>query len=103
MSPSAAGVVAVVVPESLASPIPCLRTELIVVDLGALEPVGIVDIHGLPLGEKIDRGDGGFAVAVAGLLRTAEGQVGLRANGRRVHVDNSGVEIASGLEGAGHV
>ena len=42
-------------------------------------------------------------MAVAGLLGTAEGQVGLRANGRRVHVDTSGVQIASGLEGAVHV
>ena len=79
----------------------CLRTELIVIDLRALELVGIIDVHRLPLGEEIDRGDGRFAVAVAGLLRAAEGQVGLCANRRRVYVDNSGVQIASGLEEIG--
>src|SRR2546425_536763 len=88
---------------NLAASIPCLRAELIVVDLGALELVGIIDVHGLPLSEKIDRGDGCFAVSVAGLLRAAEGQMRLCANGWRVYVNNSGVEIASGLEGLVHV
>ena len=33
----------------------------------------------------------GFAMAVAGLLGAAERQVRFRADGRRVHVDDSGV------------
>src|SRR2546428_11385326 len=65
----------------------------IVVDLGALELVGIVDVDGLPLGKEIDGRNGGFAVAVAGLLRAAEGEVSLCADRRGVHINNSGVEI----------
>src|SRR5437016_3239074 len=76
---------------------------LVVVDLGALELVGIIDVHRLPLSEKIDRSDGCFAVTVTGLLGAAERQVSLRPNRRRVHVDNSCVQIAGGLEGAVHV
>src|SRR5712672_1433787 len=71
---------------------------LIVVDLGALEFVGIVDVDCFPFGEKIDGGNGGFAVAVAGLLGTAKGQVRLGADGRGIDVDNSRVEVARGLE-----
>src|SRR5260370_31680955 len=47
--------------------------------------------------------NGGFGVAVAGLLRAPEGQVGLGADRRRVHVDNSGVEITGSLKGTIHV
>src|SRR6266581_9573796 len=90
-------------PSNLPSLHPLLRTELIIVDLRALELVGIIDVHRLPLGEEIDRGDSRFAVAVAGLLGAPEGQVSLRANRRRVYVDNSRVEIARGLESAVHV
>src|SRR5437660_11746248 len=77
--------------------------NLIVVDLSALELVRIIDVHGLPLGEEIDRCDGCFAVAVAGLLRATEGQMRLCANRRSVYVDSSGVQIARGLERAVHV
>src|SRR5258708_33399479 len=80
-----------------------ITSQLIIVNLGALELVGIVDVNRLPFREEIDGGNGGFAVAVASLLRASEGQVGLGADRRRVHVDNSGVEIAGGLEGAIHV
>jgi hypothetical protein len=45
---------------------------LVVIDLGALQFVGIVDVHRLPFGEKIDGGNGGFAMAVAGLLGAPE-------------------------------
>src|SRR6266851_9476251 len=80
-----------------------ITSELIVIDLSALELVRIVDVDGLPFGEEIDGGNGGFAVAVAGLLRAAEGQVCFRANRRGVDVDNPRVQIAGGLEGAIHV
>src|SRR5438034_5724641 len=43
------------------------RAASSVVDLGALELVGIIDVDGLPFGEEINGGDGGFAVAIAGL------------------------------------
>src|SRR6267154_823620 len=74
-----------------------------VVDLGALEFVGIVDVQGLPFGVEIDRGDCGFAVAVAGFLRAAEGQVGFGADGWRVGVDDAGEQVANGVKGAIHV
>src|SRR5437667_7811192 len=77
--------------------------ELIIIDLGALELVGIIDVHRLPLGEEIDGSNGRFAVAVAGLLRAAEGQVCFRADRRGVYVNNPGIQIAGGLEGAIHV
>src|SRR2546427_9907126 len=70
----------------------------IVVDLGALELVGIVDVNRLPFGEEIDSGNGRFAMAVAGLLGASEGQVGFRADRWRIHVDKSGVDIARGLD-----
>src|SRR5258708_1235219 len=74
-----------------------------VVDLGALELVGVVDVEGFPLGEEVDRGDGCFAVAVAGFLCAAEGQMGFGTDGGRVDVDDAGVEIADGLERTIHV
>src|SRR5208282_1355102 len=69
------------------------------VDLGALELVGIVDVDGFPLGEEVEGGDGGFAMAVAGLLGSAEGEVRFGADGGSVDVDDAGVEIAEGGEG----
>src|SRR5438270_121450 len=39
------------------------------------------------------------AVAVAGLLDSAEREVRLRADGRRVHVEDAGVHVAHGDEG----
>src|SRR5258708_38301374 len=78
-------------------------SELIVIYLRALEVVGIVDIDGLPFGEEIDGSNGGFAMAVAGLLCAAERQVCFSADCRSVYIDNSGIEIARGLEGAIHV
>src|SRR5260370_40147210 len=80
-----------------------ITSQLIVIDLCALELVGIVDVNRLPFREEIDGSNGGFAVAVAGLLRAPEGQVGLGADRRRVHVDNSGVEITGSLKGTIHV
>src|SRR5271157_6387068 len=44
----------------------------------------MVDVDGLPHGEEIDGGDSSFAVAVAGLLGAAEGQLRFRANCRCV-------------------
>src|SRR6266571_1029470 len=79
------------------------RSVSSVVDLGALELVGIIDVDGLPFGEEINGGDGGFAVAIAGLLRADKGQMRLRPNRGGVDVDDSGVQIACGLESAVHV
>src|SRR5882762_7023052 len=71
-----------------------------VVDLGALEFVGVVDVEGLPFGVEIDGGDSGFAVAVAGFLGAAEGQVGFGADGWGVDVDDAREQVANGVKGA---
>src|SRR5882762_4904731 len=67
-----------------------------VVDLGALELVGVVDVEGFPFGVEIDGGDCGFAVAVAGFLSAAEGQVSFGADGSRAHIDHPAAETAHG-------
>src|ERR1700730_747166 len=54
---------------SAAEPVVALRSRgLAVIDLCALELVRIIHVHGFPLGEEINRGDGGFPVAVARLF-----------------------------------
>src|SRR5712664_68959 len=70
-----------------------------VVDLSALELVGIVDVEGLPFGVEVDGGDSGFAVAVAGFLGAAERQVGFGADGWGVHIDDAGEQVADGVKG----
>src|SRR5882762_4992182 len=69
-----------------------------VVDLGALEFVGVVDVEGLPFGVEIDGGDGGFAVAVAGFLGATEGQVGFGADGWGVDIDDASEQVANGVK-----
>src|SRR5215216_3851572 len=66
----------------------------LVVDLGPLQAAAEVDIDRLPLGERVERGVAGLAVAVAGLLPTAERQVRLGTGGAGIHVHDSGLEIA---------
>src|SRR5438046_10372109 len=79
------------------------RAASSVVDLGALELVGIIDVDGLPFGEEINGGDGGFAVAIASLIGAAKGPMRFRPNRGGVDVDDSGVQIACGLERAVNV
>src|SRR5712664_51356 len=62
-----------------------IQISLRVVDLGALELIGVVDVQRLPLGVEVDGGDGGFAVAVAGFLGAAERQDSIGADGRCIH------------------
>src|SRR6266567_1941955 len=76
------------------------RAASSVVDLGALELVGIIDVDGLPFGEEIN---GHREAAIAGLLSAAKGQMRFRPNRGGVDVDDSGVQIACGLESAVHV
>ncbi len=73
-----------------------------VVDLGALQLVGVVDVDRFPGGEEVD-GAVAFAVAVAGVLDAAEGQMDFGADGGRVDVGDAGLEVADGGEGAVHV
>src|ERR1700675_4576596 len=55
-----------------------------VVDLRALQPIGIIHVYRFPLGVKIQRCLSRLAVAVAGILDSAERQMRLGANGGRV-------------------
>src|SRR5215472_9002977 len=80
-----------------------LRVSSSVVDLRALELVGIIDVDALPFGEEINGGNGGFAVAIASLLGAAKRQMGFCPNRGRVNVDDSGVQVACRLESAVHV
>src|SRR5437867_2504260 len=73
------------------------------VDLRSLQGSGVVDVDRLPLAEDIDPGHARLAVAVAGLLRSAERQMHFRADGRRVHVEDPGVHVAHGQERFVHV
>src|SRR5258708_15574814 len=82
------------------------RTALVVdlsersrVNLRALETVGIVNVNGFPLREKINRGDGSLAVAIAGLLGAAKGEMRCGADGRGVDVDDARVDVARGVKG----
>ncbi len=59
------------------------------VDLGALQAAAVVDVDRLPLGELVEHVAAGLAVAVAGVLGAAEGQLDLGADGRRVDVDDA--------------
>src|ERR1017187_82936 len=73
------------------------------VDLGFLQLVRVVDVHGLPLGVEIYRANAAFAVAVAGGFGAAEGQVHFGSDCRRVDVGDAGVEVANGGEGLVHI
>ena len=79
---------------------PALQIGLVVVDLSALEFVGIVDVDGFPFGEEIDGGDGGFTMAIAGLLGAAKGEMSFCADGGCIDVDDAGVKIAKSGEGS---
>src|SRR5437016_5743957 len=72
---------------------------LAAVDLGPLQPVGIVYVHRLPLGIEVDSSLSAFAMSVARGFGAAKGQVNLGANGRSVYISDSGIQIANGAEG----
>src|SRR4051812_41163461 len=73
------------------------------VDLGALETVGIVYVNRLPFGIEIYGGLAALAVSVASGLGAAEGKMHLGSDSRRVHVRDSGIQVARGAEGGVHV
>src|SRR5262245_37233830 len=77
--------------------------ELLVVDLGALERAGVVDVDGLPLREHVERGLARLAVAVSGLLDATERQMHLGADRARVDVRDAGLEVAHRAKGTVHV
>src|SRR5581483_9753317 len=68
------------------------------VDLCALQLARVVDVDRLPLGEDVKRRLAGLAVAVSGVLRPAEREMHLGADGAGVHVRDAGLEIAHRAE-----
>src|SRR5207302_9230920 len=76
---------------------------ILAVNLGALQAIGVVDVERLPLGIEVQRRIARLAMAVAGLFCASKGQMDLRPNGRRVYVDNSGMQVAHSLEGSVYV
>src|SRR6185437_6003785 len=73
------------------------------VNLGALEFVGVVDVDGFPGGVEVEGSGSAFAVAVAGLLDTAEGEVNFGSDSWGVDVGDAGLEVADGAESLVHV
>src|SRR4051794_16311409 len=71
----------------------CTDLRRLVVDLGALEAPGVVDVDRLPLRIGVKRRVPGFAMAVAGALHAAEREVRLGADRAGVDVNDAGLEI----------
>src|ERR1019366_6131574 len=69
------------------------------VDLRLLQLVGVIHVDGLPLGVEINRADAPLAMAVAGGLGAAEGQMDFCADGRGIDIGDAGLEVADGGEG----
>src|SRR5450759_853639 len=80
-----------------------LAEDGISVDLRPLQAAAEVDVNRFPLGERVDRGLSGLAVAVSGAPRATEREVGLRADRAGVDVDNAGCKLAHGRESRVHI
>src|SRR5262245_22807693 len=76
------------------------RAGSCVVDLRPLQAAAEVHVDALPLGERVEHGVARLAVAVSGASGATEGQVSLRPGGAMVHVDDPGLEVTHGREGA---
>src|SRR6516225_8527296 len=72
---------------------------LVVVDLGALQFVGVVNVDGFPFREKVEGRDRRFTVAIAGLLGATKREMRFCADGGGIDIDDAGVEITEGGEG----
>src|SRR5260221_1997636 len=79
------------------------HSDLLRVDLGTLQRSGVVDIDRLPLAGDVDAGHTRFAVTIARLFHSAERQMHLGADGRRVDIKDACVHVAHGREGFVHV
>src|SRR5829696_4963449 len=71
----------------------------LVVDLRPLQAPREVDVDRLPLGVRVERGVTRLAVAVAGLLPTAEREVSLGPGRARVDVYDARLEVPHRPEG----
>ena len=74
-----------------------------IVDLGALELAGVIDVNGFPFREEIEAGLTGFAMTVASAAHAAERELDLGAGGAVVDVNQAGEYVAHGCEGPVHV
>src|SRR5438552_6744140 len=71
------------------------------VDLGLLQPAGVVDVDRLPFREDLESRLGRpFTMSIARAARAPERQVRLGADGRRVDVGDAGLEVARRLKRA---
>src|SRR5712671_6610404 len=77
--------------------------EICRIDLRALQLAAEIHVDRLPFGEHVERRGAGFTMAVARRLRSAERQVDLGADRRRVDVEDSRVHVAHGRERPVHV
>src|SRR6185369_7661822 len=68
--------------------------SLLVVNLGPLQPTAEVDVDRLPFRVRVEGGVAGLAMAVAGLLPTAEREVDLGARRAGVDVHDARLEVA---------
>src|ERR1700730_17043149 len=73
------------------------------VDLRALKASAVVDVHGFPLAELVEHVTTGFAVSVPGVPSSAERELNLRTDGRRVDVDDSRVQLVDRVKGRAKV
>src|SRR5689334_10270428 len=60
--------------------------------------IRIVDIEGLPFGTVVHGCPARFAMPVAGVFDAAEGQLDLRAAGRKVDIDDACLQLLHGAE-----
>src|SRR5207244_12728359 len=73
------------------------------VDLRLLQLAAVVDVDRLPLGEDVERRLPRLAMAVAGVLRSSEGEMDLGADRAGVDVRDPRLQIAHGPERLVHV
>src|SRR3954467_15058998 len=66
----------------------------LVVDLGALQATGEIDVDRLPFGVRVECDVARLAMPVARLLPAPERKMDLRARGPGVDVDDAGLEVA---------
>src|SRR5262249_53356712 len=73
------------------------------IDLGPLQFVGVIDINRFPLGIEVYSPQASLTMPIAGGFGAAERQMHFSANGRCVHVGNSGIDVAHSAESPVHI
>jgi len=78
----------------------CLPFYISRINLRPLQPAAIVHVHRLQLSKLADGAGAGFAVTVASRLYAAEGKLNLGTYRGRIYINDPGLEILNGMEGA---